>query len=135
MPGEDIFKLDKIFFPCNINNNHWCLVVAFMQEKRIQFYDSSGRDGMNYLEGIMNYLKDEWRAKKDSQLPESDRWKLVNNTDDTPQQENDFDYGVFICMFAEILSYGRPLSFSQHDVTRLRCRERIALSIMNGGDY
>ena len=40
VPGKDIFALDKIVFPINVNQSHWVCAVAFMQEKRIQFYDS-----------------------------------------------------------------------------------------------
>ena len=29
----NIFKLDKLIIPCNIDNSHWCLCVAFIQEK------------------------------------------------------------------------------------------------------
>ena len=130
MPGKDIFKLDKIFFPCNVNNNHWCCVVAFMQEKRIQYYDSMGGHGIYYLEGLMKYIKDEWKAKKDGELPDPDMWKLVTCESDIPRQLNGFDCGVFTCMFADFLSCDRPLSFSQNHITQ--CRERIALSIMKG---
>jgi hypothetical protein len=42
VPGKDIFNLDKIFFPINQGRMHWICAVAFMQEKRIQFYDSMG---------------------------------------------------------------------------------------------
>ena len=101
-----------------------------MQEKRIQFYDSMMGSGTYYLEGLMRYLKDEWNAKKGGELPDVDKWELVTCEQDTPQQENGFDCGVFTCMFADFLSLDRPLSFSQEHITQ--CRERIALSIMKG---
>ena len=40
VPGKDIFQLDKIIFPINVGEVHWVCAVAFMQEKRIQYYDS-----------------------------------------------------------------------------------------------
>jgi sentrin-specific protease 1 len=40
VPGKDIFGLEMIFFPINVSQSHWVCAVAFMQEKRIQFYDS-----------------------------------------------------------------------------------------------
>lgn len=43
VPGKDIFALDKIVFPINVNESHWVCAVAFMQDKRIQFYDSMVR--------------------------------------------------------------------------------------------
>ena len=130
VPGKDIFALDKIFFPMNLSNMHWACAVIYMQEKRIQVYDSMLGSGVDQLEGLMQYLKDEWRAKKGGELPNQDEWDLVTCKADTPQQRNGYDCGVFTCMFADFLSMGRPLAFSQQHITQ--CRERIALSIMRG---
>ena len=88
VPGKDLFKLDKIFFPINENRMHWVCAVAFMSEKRIQMYDSMGTDGMNYVESIFQYIQDEHKAKKGSPLPDADKWKLVPCQDDTPRQRN-----------------------------------------------
>lgn len=59
-----------------------------MQEKRIQFYDSMGGDGMYYLKGLLRYVQDEHQAKRGSPLPDVDSWKLVPCTSDTPRQLN-----------------------------------------------
>ena len=130
VPGKDIFKLKNIFFPCNVSNMHWTCVVVYMEEKRIQFYDSMGGDGMYWIKGLMKYLKDEWKAKKGGELPDADKWKLVAETPDAPRQENGFDCGVFTCIFADFLAKDCPLHFSQKHITQ--CRQRIALSIMKG---
>jgi Ulp1 protease family, C-terminal catalytic domain len=155
VPGKDIFKLDKVFFPINQNGMHWVCAVAFMQEKRIQFYDSMGGGGHNYLKHIFQYIQDEHFDKKKSPLPDRDEWRLVECTDDTPQQKNGkpslsmcvywillselmllpspcsgFDCGVFTCMFADFLSKDCPLAFTQEHVNK--CRRRIALSICLG---
>lgn len=89
-----------------------------------------GGNGMYYMEGLMQYIKDEWKSKKGSDLPDADEWKLVTCEPDVPRQENGYDCGVFTCMFADFLSCDRPLSFNQKHITQ--CRERIALSIMKG---
>jgi Ulp1 family protease len=36
---SNIFDLDKIFVPINIDNSHWALVVVFMMFKEIHYYD------------------------------------------------------------------------------------------------
>ena len=41
----NIMKQNKVFFPINITNSHWTLAVAFIQEKRIIYYDSMGGNG------------------------------------------------------------------------------------------
>ena len=38
----DCTQLDRVMWPCNVNNSHWVLVVAFVQEKKIAVYDSLG---------------------------------------------------------------------------------------------
>jgi len=127
--GKDVFALDKIVFPINVGGVHWTCAVAFMQEKKIQFYDSMGGGGQRYVNGLLRYFEDEHKDKKKAPLDTSE-WNLVTCQPDTPQQLNGFDCGVFTCMFADFLSRDMPLIFSQEHVTE--CRERIALSIMNG---
>lgn len=128
--GKDIFNLDKVIVPVNISGMHWCLVVISVQEKKIQFYDSMGGGGKRYLDGLMQYLKDEHMDKKKTPMDGVDDWKLVVCEPDTPQQENGFDCGVFTCMFADFISQDMPLSISQEHISE--CRDRIALSIMKG---
>ena len=53
---QNIFQLDKVFFPINVNQSYWSLVVVFMQEKRIQVYDSFRSQYQNYLNHIFHYL-------------------------------------------------------------------------------
>ena len=128
--GKDIFALDKIFFPINQGNQHWVCAVAYMLEKRIQFYDSMGGPGLSYLQDILRYLQDEHQDKKKCPMPDVDEWELATCTSDTPRQCNCFDCGVFTCMFCDFLSRDCPLVFGQDHVTQ--CRQRIALSILNG---
>ena len=67
---------------------HWVCAVAYMQEKRIQFYDSMGASGKSYLNHIFNYIKEEHKDKKKIPLPDVDEWELVPCTRDTPRQGN-----------------------------------------------
>jgi sentrin-specific protease 1 len=153
--GKDIFKLSKIVFPINQNQMHWICAVAFMDEKRIQAYDSMGSSCQSYLQHIFQYIKDEHMDKKGTPLPDADKWNLVPCTSDTPHQRNGkfivdrfgcllvgllhnnckllslgYDCGVFTCMFADFVSKDCPLVFNQTHITQ--CRERIALAIMKG---
>jgi sentrin-specific protease 1 len=109
---------------------HWVCAVAFMQEKRIQFYDSMGADGTEYIQSIMQYIKDEYKDKNKKPLPDEEEWELVPCQPGTPQQLNGFDCGVFTCMFADFVSKDCPLVFGQDHITL--CRERIALAILKG---
>jgi hypothetical protein len=108
--GKDIFKLDKIIFPINQGSMHWVCAVIYMQEKRIQFFDSMGDDGMTYLESLFEYVKDEHQDKKGSPLPDQDQWRLVPCTRDTPRQLNGtsfFSNGCFrlLLLFLSFLTF------------------------------
>ena len=135
VPGKDIFALDKIFFSCNILRTHWTCIVIFIQEKRIQFFDSMSEegsmneDGYHYSDGLLQYLKDEWAGKKIGDFPDADKWSIVGYENGIPQQTNQYDCGVFTCMFADFLSINRPLSFHQSHIEQ--ARHRIALSILD----
>jgi len=235
VPGKDIFNLKYIFCPINLNNLHWTSAVIFMEDKRIQYYDSLAesddsdggedddyydegtektvktvkkkeRGGINkqnckrknckklkikgsklcdfhkkqlckrkgcfqlaqlevkggvceahsQLDGLLEYVKDEYRDKKGKELDVT-KWELVSCTKDTPQQTNGefvflggrlpclgvlcrillsnilflnlgFDCGVFTCMFGDFISRDCQPLFNQDHIKQ--CRDRIALSIM-----
>ena len=129
-PGGNIFSLDKLFFPINVGRDHWVLVAVFMQEKRIQCYDSMGSKGTDYVQAIFRYLQDEHETKMGYPLEDTAAWQLVDCTAATPRQRNSYDCGVFICTFMDLLSLNIPLGFDQTDM--VRCRKRIALSILQG---
>jgi sentrin-specific protease 1 len=69
--------------------SHWVCAVIYMQEKRIQFYDSLGADGKDYLRHLLRYLQDDHKDKKNVPLPDPKSWKLVScDRETTPQQPN-----------------------------------------------
>ncbi|CAK4099292.1 unnamed protein product [Aphanomyces euteiches] len=125
----DLFSMDKIFVPVNVRNVHWCLAVIFMKEKRIQYFDSMNGAGTQCLEVLFKYLHDEMQNKKNTQFDETD-WELVSSTEDTPQQNNAHDCGVFTCMFADYLSRDLALTFSQRDMKFFR--KRMILRMVEG---
>lgn len=130
VPGKDIFDLNKILFPINMGNSHWIAACIFMQEKRIEIFDSMGGSGRVYLQALLQYLDDEHKSKKNCPLPDRDQWELVSTRPETPRQRNGYDCGVFTCMFADFVSKDCPLVFTQDHIHQ--CRHRIALSIMKG---
>ena len=88
VPGKDIFKLDKVFFPINQGGMHWLCGVADITNRRVQIYDSMGSSGTLYLESIFQYFQDEHKDKKGSPLPDADKWELITCESDTPRQRN-----------------------------------------------
>ncbi|GMH93332.1 hypothetical protein TrVE_jg14317 [Triparma verrucosa] len=126
----DVFSLEKILIPVNVNNMHWCLLEVSIPEKRIQYYDSLGGSGEQYLKGMLMYLNDEWQklSKPGDFVPED--WSLISTTKETPRQKNGYDCGVFTCTCADYISLGLELTYTQKDITV--CRRRMALKILNG---
>jgi Ulp1 family protease len=66
------------------------VAVIFMEDKRIQYYDSFGKTDVTKLEGLLQYVKDEYWVKNGKEMDEMDamEWKLVHCQMDTPQQKN-----------------------------------------------
>ncbi|CAJ0749532.1 9933_t:CDS:2 [Entrophospora sp. SA101] len=75
----DIFKKKLLFVPININASHWILAVIIIKERKIELWDSLDK-------GI------EWTANN----------KFYKKT----PQLDDHSCGVFVCMFAKLLSAG-----------------------------
>ena len=86
--GEDIFNLDKLYFPINVNGVHWVLGVVSVTDKTICIYDSmNGGDLRHWLETIWSYLRDEHEAKRSKPLNRKE-WSLLHQPTDTPIQNN-----------------------------------------------
>lgn len=45
---------------------------------------------------------------------------MFENAKDIPRQNNDYDCGVFICMYAEFISRNRQFTFTQDDMEYFR---------------
>ena len=127
----DVFQSDKVFFPVNLSNTHWTLAVVHVQERYIAYYDSMAGTGMKYLKALLQWVQDEHKDKKGSELDTSD-WRLEPcDAESTPQQMNGVDCGVFTTMFADFLSDALPLmSFQQMHIPMFR--RKIAHFILNG---
>jgi len=126
----DIFQKNKIFCPININNSHWTLLVMYIKLKKIVYYDSMGRSSCSkYLNGALRYLGDEAGRLGRGFLP--DEWELVpTDLNNTPQQQNGYDCGVFTIMFTDFLTDNLSLAFSQEDMHLFR--KKICANIIRG---
>jgi hypothetical protein len=152
VPGQDIFSLDKIFFPMNDSKMHWNVAVAYMQEHRIEMYCSIGDKEIKQLRLLMRYIHDEHQEKKGVPLPDEKSWTLIPCQPNTPHQRNSkfsvnpkftshrkqislsfqkgFDCGVYTCLYVDFLLINNPLVFTQEDLFSVR--KRLALSVVDG---
>jgi sentrin-specific protease 1 len=125
----DVFALDRVFIPINLNNTHWVMAVVYVQKKEIHYYDSMSGSGKRYLDAMLMWLVDEAREKKGQQLDKS-QWKLIDREQAVPQQQNGYDGGVFSIMCADYVSDNLPLSYVQEDMQNNRIK--IAAAIRRG---
>ena len=97
----------------NITNTHWILACVFLEEKRVQIYDSlpDKMDGQQYwLDQIKQYLTEEYRHRHKRDLPGADEWVYktcpFRNRLAPKQCKGSNDCGVYLCFFMELLMNG-----------------------------
>ena len=125
----NIFEMDKIFFPINIAKVHWTLAVIYPQKKRIEYFDSSGRNGQLYRDGLLRWIKDEAADKHGLSL-NIHEWNTYSRSHEIPQQGNGWDCGMFAIIAADFLSDNLPLRYTQNDMPSFRLK--VGLRILNG---
>ncbi|KAF7794126.1 hypothetical protein EIP86_005256 [Pleurotus ostreatoroseus] len=117
----DLFSKDVILIPVNHNNAHWTGAAINFRRKRIESYDSMSMDRSSVFALLRNYLDAEHRDKKKKPF-DFTGW-VDYCSDETPQQENGYDCGVFTCQFLEALSRGEEyFAFTQANMPYLRRR-------------
>jgi len=157
----DIFEKEKIFFPVNISNTHWTLLVLFVQVRQIHYYDSMNGRGTKYLNTILQWVVDEGKDKKKIEVDTSG-WLLVDhyNTDEVkqilsangneeffktkyrqnfpaelnyvPQQNNGYDCGMFLCMNSDFITDDVPLLDAFSQQDMEHFRLKIGTDIIRG---
>jgi len=117
----DIFSKDVVLIPINHHNSHWTGAAINFRRKRIESYDSMNLDRRSIFKGLRHYLELEHQNKKKKPF-DFTGWEDYD-PEDTPQQENGYDCGVFTCQFLEALSRGEEVfNFSQRNMPYLRRR-------------
>ena len=93
----DIFSFSKIFIPVNVTGTHWFCMVVFMEEQRIEVFDSLQGTYLDHLVVVFRYLSDEHQRRKGKAL--EGKWKLFTFSErNIFMQFNGHDCGVYTCM-------------------------------------
>jgi len=112
--GQNIISLEKLLIPVHENNNHWTLILVNFKHKNIQYLDCD--NGTKYIQATFRFLQDENQNHHDHNLPQLHEWTLTKCRGETPKQSNNYDCGVFVCVFAESIMRNAFPSFTQNDI-------------------
>ena len=128
---KDVLNQERIFIPINISNTHWTLLIIFLDEKKLCYYNSLKDGGSKWLNIALTWLKDVSKeikgADDDFNIEE---WKLIeSDPTNVPQQHNIFDCGVFTIYCADYISDDLPLTYNQDQMPMNR--KRICQAILN----
>ena len=88
-------------------------------EPRSEMSEASGSKEPMMMQRLRGYIAAEHLDKKNAPLDLSTWTDVIH--DKLPRQENDFDCGVFVCQYIEVLSRtDGQFNFSQQDMPQLR---------------
>ncbi|EAU85008.2 ulp1 protease family protein [Coprinopsis cinerea okayama7 len=124
----DLFSKDIILIPIHCLDSHWSVSAINLREKRFEFYDSMGLRPRKVFDNLRSFMAQEHYHKKQHPFDFSG-W--VDFVHDGPEQENDYDCGVFASQALQALSRRRStFNFAQNDMHGLR--QRMILEIGRG---
>ncbi|KAL7275308.1 hypothetical protein RUND412_001751 [Rhizina undulata] len=117
--GLELLKLDHLFIPVHVGENHWCMAVINFKQKRFEYYDSLGgsinpKDRPQPYKVMRDYVKCETGGKHDFS-----EW-VDYAMKGAPQQNNSSDCGVFSLKTAEVISRGGAIDFTAKDMPLIR---------------
>ncbi|CAM8988305.1 unnamed protein product [Rhodiola kirilowii] len=116
--GYSLADCDMIFVPIHLDV-HWCMAVINKRDQKFQYLDSLGGQDHVALKRLAQYYVDEVKDKSGKDIDMS-KWKLEVVA--APRQQNGFDCGVFMIKYADFLSRGLELLFSQEHMHYFRER-------------
>ncbi|KAJ2785734.1 hypothetical protein GGI15_001826 [Coemansia interrupta] len=112
-----LFEKDLVVVPVHLGV-HWCCATIDFRSKRITYYDALLGDNDECLGLLMEYLRSESQDKLGVEFDDS-QW-TASCDKNIPRQRNGYDCGVFAITFAEYITRGAEMTFSQDNCPFLR---------------
>ena len=129
---EGISSLKILAIPIHIDNIHWAVVMVFVKEKIIQYYDSMGANmkdkGKDYVEAIFQYLKQRHA------ILDTTSWRCEGTCpENIPQQsnKNGDDCGVYCCSYIAQAFHDIVIPSTEKELEMRR--KQMALTILKSG--
>lgn len=114
----ELFDKHMLFIPA-IYRNHWRLVVWDLLNSRVETYDS----GQTESDTIQPFIHQILTQKE---CPRSRC--AIQIKKNLPKQNNMYDCGVFVCLFAKHVALHREINFTADEMPELR--KQVALEIL-----
>jgi hypothetical protein len=111
-----------MLIPVNIKLKHWILACIDFEQKWIAWFDSIDETHEQETRLLFAWLTKEHSFHRPTIFNPAE-WNLHSGPPpgtQVPLQSNDYDCGIFICLYAAFLDMRLPLSFSQHDTRNVR---------------
>ena len=108
---------EKLVFLVNTNNSHWFSAVVNVKAEQVDCYDSLHKPSAvekidmkrhDHLKEVMHF------CQKHELIGNTKKWKHTYMK--CPQQPNSFDCGVHLCIQAQCLAFGWPVTY---DIKRM----------------
>ena len=112
----DLLVQKTILVPVFYEPNHWSLIVFEKDTFQLMFFDSLGKDGIQYLEMPKDFLI--YSFNRQGIDFQADNLKILSMKN-IPKQLNCNDCGVFVLCFARAYCINKRInndSFKQHDI-------------------
>ncbi len=124
--------MERIYCPINIDNRHWTLIVIYIKNKKICYYDSmvNHRIAERYMLGALQWIQDEAHTKGGPPNFDIKQWTTVKSPENLPQQSDTNSCGVFVSAFAALLTDDISLNKFTQDYANF-FRRKICLDILN----
>ena len=139
--NKPLWEHRLILIPINTNDAHWTLAAVVTEDvtpttHTIRYYDSLTKRNTSkarrYLDMIQKYLEQERKFTCDANgIGVVSKHKYIKEISLCPQQNNGYDCGVFVCMYAYCMCMNIPVdTFLQRNAQFFR--RHITLSIAQG---
>ncbi|XP_051006708.1 sentrin-specific protease 2 isoform X7 [Acomys russatus] len=117
--GVNLFEQELVLVPIH-RKVHWSLVVMDLRKKCLKYLDSMGQKGHRICEVLLEYLQDESKTKRNTDLNLLEWTHCSMKPHEIPQQLNGSDCGMFTCKYADYISRDKPITFTQHQMPLFR---------------
>jgi Ulp1 protease family, C-terminal catalytic domain len=128
MKEQDIFHWQYLFIPINVDGNHWVMVLVDLANKVMWSLDPLPTKSMSpQLAIVARFLCD--LAQLRNQVPlQVQSWSRMPMTN-IPTQKDGFNCGVYVLLYAELIS--RPAVLAIDPTTLADMRNRIAVDLVS----